>query len=265
MDHIFEEMVAIKNSNQPWLTHPKEFFRDAWRDDSKLDLMSDEDVKTMEDVFSKHQLFSERSSLLQRRKAGQDSQTPGAEAYRVVQDALKHPDKLVALSKGSWSKLLATARIIPRGFQGKSCDFARELSHAKTMATITAPLRHAPPSSFRHVGVIGRLDLEFVRKVDAVIGPDWTTVPRLELCQGRKGMFDQNGDPRTAEHPCDAPYGSFYSIPDDVDPDDSTSIICDLKAATLLKMFDLTVFDVNVSPDMEAYFRSLGPFPWEDE
>jgi hypothetical protein len=191
-----------------------------------------------------------------------DSQPAFVEAHQTVVAALESPSQILAMNPKQWTALLKTADLIPGGFGGRYNSYRHDLITAKTDALIAARIAAVPESSVKHLGIHGRETLELVRKIDAVIGTNWLTVPRLLVARNRKAMTYNNGMPDAQVSPCDAEWGPFHGIPG-ICRRRTTSIICEVKSAALLKMFDLTAFDVNISPELERYFRSLAPFPWE--
>jgi hypothetical protein len=203
-----------------------------------------------------------RQLLCTARDQVRDVQPELVEAHQAVVAALASPSQILAMNPKQWTALLKAADLIPRGFKGRYHNFRSDLIMAKTDALISARIDAIPESSIKHLGIHGRVSLELVRKIDAVIGTNWLTVPRLSVARNRKEMTYNNGVPDAELNPSDAGWGPFHGIPLEFSYG-TTSIICELKSAALLKLFDLTAFDVNISPELESYFRSLAPFPWE--
>jgi hypothetical protein len=208
--------------------------------------------------------FHNIRSLEAARDQVRDAQPDVVEAHQAVKAALENPSAIIKFKPKEWSRLLKTADTIPANFAGRYDNYRQMLVQAKTDALIASRIEATPSSSIKHLGIHGEMSLALVRKVDAVIGGAWLTVPRLGVARNRKEMTYKNGIPEAQLGACDAPWGPFHGIPEGGSRG-TTSIICELKSATLLKMFGLTAFDVNVSPELESYFRTLEPFPWEKE
>jgi hypothetical protein len=196
------------------------------------------------------------------RQRVRDSQPEIIEAYEAVAAALANPAHLLTLQPKEWTRLLKTADAVPWDFRGGYWDHRQKLIKAKTDALIESRIAATPSSSIKHVGVHGQMSLALVRKIDAVIGTRWLTVPRLGIPRNRKEMDFKNGAPQAKLSACDAQWGPFHGIPEG-GCNRTTSVICDTTSAVLLKTFGHTAFDVNVSLELERYFRSLEPFPWE--
>ncbi len=106
---------------------------------------------------------------------------------------------------------------------------------------------------------MGRRQPRFGRHV---IGANWTPVPRLAVGRNRKEMEFKDGLPQAEVVNCDSWGATYHGIPDGA-ARGSTSIICPSEKAMLLKLFGHTAFVMNVSLELESYFRSLEPIPWE--
>ena len=204
-----------------------------------------------------------RQALFAARDQVRDNLPEAVQAHLTVVAALESPSQILALNPKQWTSLLKIADLIPSGFSGHYYNSYRyDLIRAKTDALTAARIDAVPGSSIKHLGIHGHERLELVRKIDDVIGTNWLTVPRLSVARNRKEMTYNNGIPDADISRCDAEWGPFHGIPGNCSRG-TTSIICEVKSAALLKMFDLTAFEVNISPELESYFRSLAPFPWE--
>jgi hypothetical protein len=202
-------------------------------------------------------------SLRDARRIARDAQPHLTAAHCEVQAALNNPAALVTLSKREYSALLKTAAMIPCDYGGLYNNYRQAIIELKTKAIIFDRIHSTPWSNVMHLGVRGAFTLELVRRIDRLIeAHSWCTVPRVFSPNGRKQLGFVNGEPETGYTQCDS-FGSFYRVPDIKER--STSIVCRRKEATILKIHDETIFDLNIDTELEEFFRSKSPFPWESE
>ena len=194
----------------------------------------------------------------------ENSETEIKEAYNVVVEALSDCRVILSKNKKEWTEILRLADKIPYRYNGAYRNFRSELIAEKTKVIRQDRIESAPSSNLKHVGVKGLLSLALVRRVEDVIQRRWVTVPRVEAPKGRKDIQFEAGVPVGAKGRCDH-YGYWVGMPPMNWTEPSTSIVCNTTDASLLQLFDLTMFVENIRPEMEAYYRSVADFSWEED
>lgn len=172
----------------------------------------------------------------------------------------KNTTEVGRLTDSEYKKVLQRISLIPERVHNRSHCTKELIVQARTSGIIHHRQQAIPRSETVHVGVRGKISVEWMREIEDIIGRKWTTIPRIPILRNRRkpdyAALMRHAYSSDGSGPCHG-----MDITDATHREQSTSILCSHTSLTKLILHDLVVFHSYVEPDFEKCMREAVAIP----